>query len=71
MIRFFPGPAHLILSGSMDTKIKIWDVYKDRQVKRTYMGHTKGVKDLCFNHDGTKFLSCSFDRYEGRYFLKS
>lgn len=26
------------------------------------MGHTKAVKDICFNNDGTKFLSAAYDR---------
>jgi pre-mRNA-processing factor 17 len=30
---------------------------------RTYTGHSAGVRDVQFNHDGTKFLSASFDRY--------
>ncbi len=38
-------------------------MYGDRHVKRTYMGHTKGVKDINFNNDGTQFLSASYDRW--------
>jgi pre-mRNA-processing factor 17 len=29
----------------------------------TNIGHFEAVVDLCFNNDGTKFLSCSFDKY--------
>jgi pre-mRNA-processing factor 17 len=62
VIRLFPQTGHLMLSGSMDTKIKLWDVYTHGNCLRTFHGHVKAVKDVCFSNDGRRFLSCSYDR---------
>ncbi|KAA1468487.1 pre-mRNA splicing factor [Dentipellis sp. KUC8613] len=62
VIRLFPETGHLLLSGSMDTKIKLWDVYTHGNCLRTFHGHVKAVKDVTFSNDGRKFLSCAYDR---------
>ncbi|KAG6868554.1 hypothetical protein C0993_001250 [Termitomyces sp. T159_Od127] len=62
VIRTFPQTGHMFLSGSMDTKIKLWDIYTHGNCLRTFHGHTKAVKDLCFSNDGRLFLSCGYDR---------
>ena len=61
-LRFIPSTAHLLLSASADSKIKIFDVYRSREHLRTYTGHTKSVSDISFSHPGTHFLSASYDR---------
>lgn len=61
-IRLFPNTGHLILSAGLDGKCKVWSI-EEKQVMRTYVGHTAAVRDVQFNHDGTKFVSASFDRY--------
>ncbi|KAF8225808.1 pre-mRNA splicing factor [Tricholoma matsutake] len=62
VIRTFPETGHLLLSGSMDTKIKLWDIYKSGNCLRTFHGHVKAVKDVTFSNDGRQFLSCGYDR---------
>lgn len=61
-LRFFPGSGHLLLSASADTTVKIYDVYHDRELLRTYSGHSKSLSDIDFNLSGTQFISSSYDR---------
>lgn len=61
-IRLSPGTGHLLLSGGLDGKCKVWSVHTKR-VMRTYLGHSAAVRDVAFNNDGSKFLSASFDRF--------
>ena len=63
VIKWFPKSAHLIMSGSLDSKIKLWEVYNNRRCVRTFNGHKMAVKDVDFNNSGDKFLSTSYDRY--------
>jgi pre-mRNA-processing factor 17 len=61
-IHFFPFTGHLLLSSANDGKCKIWDVYRDRGVRRTYSGHSEGVRCTQFSDNGINFLSSGFDR---------
>lgn len=62
VIKFFPKYGHFILSCSLDNKVKLWDVMSHRKCVRTYIGHTEGVRDICFTNDGKHFLSAGFDK---------
>jgi len=62
-IRFLPGTAHLMVSGGLDGKAKLWEVHGQRRLLRTFHGHTKGIRDVCFNIDGSRFLTASFDKH--------
>ena len=62
-LRLFPQSSHLGLSGGADGQIKIWDVYRSRELLRSFSGHTKAITDLSFNSDGKQFLSGGFDRW--------
>uniref|UniRef100_A0A8B9PEI6 Pre-mRNA-processing factor 17 n=1 Tax=Apteryx owenii TaxID=8824 RepID=A0A8B9PEI6_APTOW len=42
---------------------KLWEVYGDRRCLRTFIGHSKAVRDISFNNAGTQFLSAAYDRY--------
>jgi pre-mRNA-processing factor 17 len=61
-LRFFPDSGHLLLSGSADGTAKIWDVYHQRELLRTYSGHTKSLSDITFDTSGKQFLTASYDR---------
>ena len=62
-MKWFPKSAHLLLSGGMDTKVKLWEVYKQRRCVRTYSGHRQAIRDTDFNNNGDRFLSTSYDRF--------
>ncbi|XP_055381264.1 pre-mRNA-processing factor 17 [Condylostylus longicornis] len=62
-IKWFPKTAHLLLSGSMDCRVKLWEIYGERRCIRTYFGHRQAVKDVSWNNPGTHFLSAGYDRY--------
>ena len=63
VIRWLPGSAHLIMSGSMDATVKLYEVYGKKRLLRTFSGHKQAIRDVNFNNSGDRFLSASYDRY--------
>ena len=61
-LRFFPKFGHLLLAASADSKISLSDTGFDRELLRSYIGHSKSVSDIDFSPDGTNFLSSGYDR---------
>lgn len=61
-IRLYPKTGHLLLSAGLDGTCRVWNVAQ-KQLMRTYTGHKAAVRDVQFNHDGSRFVSASFDRY--------
>lgn len=61
-LRFFPNSGHLLLSAAADGKAKIWDVYHQRELLRTFSGHNSAITDTDFHPTGKTFLTSSFDR---------
>jgi pre-mRNA-processing factor 17 len=62
-LKFFPNYGHLLLATSASGKVLLYDVYRNgREALRSYNGHNRGVTDVCFNNDGTSFITSSQDR---------
>ena len=47
----------------VDSKCKIWDTSEDFKVRRTFSGHSEGVRSVQFSNTGEQFLSSGFDRF--------
>jgi pre-mRNA-processing factor 17 len=60
-IEFIPNTGHLLLSAGLDGKCKIWDIYNDKDVRRTYIGHSLGVRAINFSNTGLQYLSSGYD----------
>jgi len=61
-IRFFPKHGHLLLSAGLDGKAKVWQTVNKRDCMRTYIGHSKGIRDCWFSEGGRKFVTAAYDK---------
>ncbi len=56
----FHPRSHLVVSGSFDQTVKLWDVRSGDCVK-SVSAHSEPVTSVNFNRDGSLVASCSFD----------
>jgi len=61
-IRFFPHSGTCCCRAPWTPRSRSGTCRAARSACCTYMGHSKAVKDISFNNDGTRFLSSSYDR---------
>lgn len=61
VVRFFPKVGHFFLIGTPEGKVHLFDIMKDKSCARSYIGHSKAVRDIQFSHDGKHFISGGFD----------
>ncbi|CAM9889225.1 unnamed protein product, partial [Heterosigma akashiwo] len=62
-VEWLPGYGHLLLSCSMDSRSRSGMPTPAPGVKRTYSGHSMGVREARFNSTGAQFVTVSFDRF--------
>ena len=51
-----PQEAHLLITGSGDTNVKVWDI-RSGKAEQTLKNHSKGVNCACFSPDGNWLAS--------------
>lgn len=71
VLALFPVSGHLLLSGGSDGVVRLWDVFRGRELLRSFHGHSKGITSLAFSPDGKTFLSASLDGYVKLWDLES
>ena len=55
--------SHLFVTCSMDSTIKVWNIWTQLDPCLSVIKvHDKAVRDIDWNQDGKKLLSCSYDR---------
>ena len=61
-----PEYSHLLLTASMDTTVRVWNVLSSRDSDpcvRTLKVHSKAVKAARWSPCGRQILSCSYDKF--------
>jgi katanin p80 WD40 repeat-containing subunit B1 len=57
-IEFAPSAEHFVVTGSLDTNVKVWDL-RSKDSITTYKGHSCGVRKLAVSPDNNWVCSGS------------
>src|SRR5262245_35010960 len=66
----FSPNGRMVLSGSKDKTLKLWDVHSGRLI-RTLVGHDSSITSIAFSPDGEKAVSGADDRTVRLWELRS
>ena len=61
-ISWNPCFVDFLLSGSMDSVVKVWNVQTSPCCVYNVRSHQQAVKDAKWSHDGLQILSCGYDK---------
>lgn len=53
----------ILYQRKQEKKLNSWVLRTNLCNSFFFSGHSKAVRDICFNNDGTRFLSCGYDRW--------
>ncbi len=60
-VRYTPD-AKLLLSGSRDARLKVWDAATNYHQAAEVVAHLYAINHLDFSPDGKHFVTCSMDK---------
>ncbi len=61
-VAFHPVKPHILVSGSADKTVCVWDIHTHKTVMKPFTGHKDTVSSVAFDKTGTHLISASKDR---------
>lgn len=60
-VKFSPHHPELLASSSADHSVIIWNINEGSQL-RSFEGHTQGINDVCWSHNGRYLCTAADDK---------